>query len=182
MGNTYQTILDFEISPAEARERAEHIRTWMIEKKVLLSELSDCTLGEEGGYPPGPEYYQVTEGRSELLARLNINGVEFGTQREYAYCMSDQQTIECSHCGVISEMPEECYEGIQRWIEGEDEILISCPSCKTTKPYNEWKFNPPLGLGYLRITFWNWPPLKESFLKSIQEQFGLTTIMTYGKI
>ena len=140
MGDSYQTILDIKISQEDATEKAEQIRGWMINKGIILSELSDCVLGEEGGYPPGTEYSQITKGRSELVAELTVNGVEISAQREYAHGMIDEHTIKCNHCGAVSETPEECFEGIGRWLEGEDEPLISCPACNVAKPYNEWEY------------------------------------------
>ena len=56
VGDNFQIIADVEAVEAEAPALAASVISWLASAGIIASEPTDCVLGTEPGYPPGPDY------------------------------------------------------------------------------------------------------------------------------
>lgn len=84
MGDSYQKIVDRIVTLEDAEAKVDLVRTWLINKKIILPDKCDCTLGDKGGYPPGPDYTYATGTTSEILFMLKDKGVGIESGPQWA--------------------------------------------------------------------------------------------------
>lgn len=77
MGDWYQTAADLDADMQSAEATATRLREWMISQKIIVAEPSDCVLSEGPGYVPGVNYTLAVDKPSQMLLKLQTNGVAF---------------------------------------------------------------------------------------------------------
>jgi len=183
MSDCFEAIVDRDVTAREAPAKANTIRDWLIERRIIDSKASKCVLDPDAlGYPPGQGYEQAVRTPSDLTGRLAVNGVSIIVGPEVTLDFEGEKLMICSGCGARSEATDECFEGIGLWLDGKADVQIACPCCGYRRPINQWDFEPPWGFGYLTIKFWNWPVLKKSFISEVSNILGDRTMLIHGRI
>ncbi|GAA2081629.1 hypothetical protein GCM10009780_19210 [Actinomadura alba] len=83
MGDWFQTIVDVQAASGEAEALAADVRDWLISSGVVSAERTDCVLGSDLGYPPGPRVDEVVDNSGCSLPWQNVsaNGLDIITGR-----------------------------------------------------------------------------------------------------
>jgi hypothetical protein len=58
MGDGFHIIVDRDVAEADAPRLAERIRDWLISRRIVKPELTNCGLGDPG-HPPGEAHQSV---------------------------------------------------------------------------------------------------------------------------
>ncbi len=96
MGDYFQTIVDKDASEEEAPELAVRIREWLVSRRIIKPELSDCTV-REPGHRPGRAHPRALENPSLSALDAETNGVQFQVGRTVFWTNFDDLT--CRACG-----------------------------------------------------------------------------------
>lgn len=179
MGDYYQIIVVKDVSAEDAPRLAGQLRDWLVAKRIIEPELTDCTLGGPG-HRPGPEHARALESAEFEVPRLWTNGFQIETGRTVFHTISGQLT--CRACGARFEPQGGWFDAVSVWYEGDDDVTFACPECGKPERLTEWDGEWPWGFGNLGFTFWNWPRLSERFVHEASEQLGRQTLVVRGKL
>jgi Zn ribbon nucleic-acid-binding protein len=181
MGDWFQTIADVEASLSEAEEIATRILDWLIELQVIERTPKHCVLGSGQGYPPRKYELVVDPPPPDPdLRRLMWNGLEVSVGRQIFHNGQSGVTITCPNCNAHA--PDKWSDAVTEWYKNEGTALLECIECGNVQPVTDWVFTPAWGFGNLGFTFWNWPPLKKSFLDEFVERIGHRTVFIEDKL
>jgi hypothetical protein len=175
----FQTIVDKDASEEEAPELAERARKWLVSRRIIERELSDCAT-REPGHRPGRAHSRALENPSLDALDSETNGVQFQVGRTVFWTSFEDLT--CRACGERFEPGEGWSDAVDAWDEGDDDVTFACPRCGKPEKLTEWSGEFPWGFGYLGLTFWNWPPLSASFVREVTEFLGHRTVLVRGKL
>lgn len=193
MGDWFQTIGDIEATPDEAEKLAEVVLGWLIEAGIVAAEPTDCVLGSDLGYPPGPNYADAVTEPDRSLTRRWTNGLEVLTGRTiFDFGEGEIEDAKCPHCGVSTRFVDDRWKFddeawrpfslvIDAWHKGGDGLL-ACSACAKPVGLNEWNWEPAWGFGDLGFTFWNWPPLIPGFVAEFPRRLGHRIVSPAGKL
>lgn len=194
VGDYFEIIADVEATETEAPELAASVVSWLTREGVIAGEPADCVLGAESGYPPGPRYTAAVTEPDELLLRLWTNGVEVCTSRTvFAAAQGEMGQVVCPHCGQTMELHdpatdqatpqwEPFNDTLTAWMEGGSD-KVRCPQCGQAAGFNDWRWTgEPFAVGFLGFTFWNWPPLSESFIAQMASHLEHRVVVIQGKL
>jgi predicted RNA-binding Zn-ribbon protein involved in translation (DUF1610 family) len=181
MSDSFQVLVAQELTPEAAEQKAGEVVQWMIAQGVIVPERSDCVLESDSGHPPGPGASRA-HARGHRLVWLRTNGVTVSTGRRVFHAGDNGIGLECSACGDAFEPGEEWTEAVARWFEGDDYVQFMCPTCGQALPLQEWEGERRWAFGYLGITFWNWPPLAESFVKALATHIASPITVVLGRL
>ena len=179
MGDSFQTLVDKDVTEEEAPRLAEQVRQWLVARRIIESELSDCTLGESG-HPPEPAHTTALENPSLNALDHMTNGLQLQVGRNVFSTPYGELT--CNACGSCFEPGDHWSDTVGFWYEGDDAITFACPSCGRSERLTEWTGEWPWGFGNLGLTFWNWPPLSARFLRELTDLMGHRTVLVRGKV
>lgn len=195
MGNNFQIIADVEASEAEAPALAASVITWLASAGIIAGEATDCVLGPESGYPPGPHYAAALSGPDEMLVRLETNGVEVHTTKTVFYPVQGEiGPVTCPRCGQVLALEDLATgEWTARWEPFGDALdkwwnggpgTVTCPQCQLASGFNDWHWagDWPIAVGFLGFTFWNWPALNQAFITQVAAHLGHRVVVTKGKL
>ncbi|MFE9856586.1 hypothetical protein [Streptomyces sp. NPDC005780] len=196
MGDYFQTIVDREISAADAAPMAARIVEWLVAEEVVGPDRTEPVIGSGPGHPPGPRHRAVVDsgGWSEPW---QAGGLEIVTTRTVfdAGQYAEASGAGCPRCGRTTELrDEETWDDIpgawdpfaaaeQAWLAGGDG-QVRCTHCRAESPLTDWTgMDGAFAYGSLGFTFWGWPDLTHRFLA----EFGLRldrhrTALVRGKI
>ena len=195
MGDHFQIIADAEATEAEAPALGASVVSWLASEGIIGAEPTDCVLSAEPGYPPGPRYIAAVTGPSEWLPRLRTNGLAVITTRSVFHPIQGELgPVACPHCGQTVELEdpatgqptqqwERFSDALNAWMSG-DACAVACPRCRQVTGFNDWHWTGdwPFAVGFLGFKFWNWPPLRESFITQMASQLGHRVVVTRGKL
>lgn len=178
MGDWYQTAADLDADMQSAEATATRLREWMISQKIIVAEPSDCVLSEGPGYVPGVNYTLAVDKPSQMLLKLQTNGVAFIAEHSvfYSVGMSDI-TLVCGSCGKSFKSNDPWSVAVDEWYANKGPGILRCEHCGAEVPITEWRHDPPWAFGNVGVKFWNWPALREEFLielgKIVRHRFRL---------
>ena len=183
MGDWFQTIVDRDASLEEARELAREIRDWLVDRGIVQETVTDCVLGGDGhGYPPGPNFEQVTDTSPHHdIRNIWTNGLQLIIGRTVFDPGQGDHNIICPQCQTAYDDHGQWSKAISEWYEGKAGML-RCTHCKQPTPIIEWTFDPPWGFGNLGFVFWNWPPLKGEFISEVGGRLKHHVVVVKGKL
>jgi len=183
VGDYLQTLVAPQVAETEARSKAEDLRSWLVSEGIVARELTDCVLGGSGvGHPPG-ERFSVAAGVSDpLLERLATNGVDIEVGRIVALDPQGENRWQCGSCGEWQSDADPLMDNISAWYDGDDAAAVTCPVCANESPLAGVVTDPPMAFGGLAVTFWNWPPLVETFLQQVSDFVGGPIKLVTGKL
>jgi hypothetical protein len=188
MGDHYQTIVDVESSLGEAEALAVKVVNFLVERRIVLPVKTDCVVGDNLGYPPGPNARQTVESPELFLDTLVTLGMEVITERRVHF--SDDLAVRCPNCrfelvawwaSPHELQPHDWDIALRQWLQG-DEGLLTCPQCDQACSLTKWVYDPPWAFGNLAFRFWNWTDLKEEFVKEIADLLGHKIAFVCGKL
>jgi hypothetical protein len=179
MGDYFQNIVARDVSAEDAPRLAAKVRDWLIARRIIEPELSDCTLGDPG-HRPGPEYALAQETPNTRGLHLSTNGVQINVGRTVFYNL--QPELTCHACGARFEPGDDYQDAVSTWFEGNDAVTFACPECHVPERLTQWDGDSPWGLSELGFTFWNWSVLSERFIRKVSEQLGHRTLVVRDKL
>ena len=185
MGAYFQVIVDKDVSDNQANIVSEKTLMWLIERGVIASTPTACILGiDKLGYPPGPNYRDVVENYEEddYLLKLKVNGLQVDTTRRVFPIYEGKFKVSCPQCDAAYNPDKSWDDAVNEWYEGKGNGILHCRKCQNTLSVTEWVYEPTWGFGSLGFTFWNWPPLKKSFIKEFYNILGHRTVLVAGKL
>jgi hypothetical protein len=71
-------------------------------------------------------------------------------------------------------------DAIGRWYEG-GSGEVTRAHCGRDVGLNDWRWDPTWAFGCLGFTFWNWPPLRDSFVTEASRLLGHRIAVVVGK-
>lgn len=179
MGDFYQNIVARDVSAEDAPRLAAKVRDWLVARRIIEPELSDCALGGPG-HRPGPEYALAQETPSSHVLHLATNGVQIEVGRRVFHNL--QPELTCRACGARFEPGDDYQDAVSTWFEGDDAVTFACPACHTAERLTDWDGDSPWGLSELGFTFWNWSTLSGRFIRELSEQLGRRTLVVRDKL
>jgi uncharacterized Zn-finger protein len=194
VGDTFQIIADIEATEAAAPALAASVVRWLSDSDIITGQQADCVLGAAAGYPPGPGYAAAVTDADELLPGLKVNGVEVTATRSVFFPVQGEiGPVTCPHCGHNVELQDPAAgtatahwelfsDAFTHWMACEHSE-VTCPYCRRAVGLNDWYWGVdwPVAVGFLGLTFWNWPPLSSSFIAQVQAHLGHRIVVTRGK-
>jgi len=181
MSDSFQVIVDRDVSADDASILAAEIRDWLIARRIIEQELTDCALGDLA-HRPGPLHTAAVEAPADATGGLSLqtNGLQIEVGRTVFYTIGGELT--CRACGVHFEPEEGWSEAVDDWYTGNDRAIFECPECGKPEQLVEWSGEFPWGFGNLGFKFWNWPPLSERFIQEVAAKLGHRTVLVRGKL
>jgi endogenous inhibitor of DNA gyrase (YacG/DUF329 family) len=195
VGDYFQIIADTEATEAEAPALGASVVAWLAGAGIIEAVPTDCVLSTEPGYPPGPRYIAAVTGPGERLHSLRTNGLAVITTRSVFHPIQGELgPVACPRCGQTVELEdpatgqaahqwERFSDALSTWMTG-GPCEVACPHCGQAAGFNDWHWASdwPFAVGFLGFKFWNWPPLKESFIAQLASQLGHRVVVTRGKL
>ncbi len=196
MGDYFQTIVDTEISSADAAPMAARIVEWLVAEGVVGPDRTEPVIGSGPAYPPGPRHRAVVDS-SGWSEPWEAGGLEVVTTRAVfdAGQYAEASGADCPHCGRTTELrDEETWDEIpgawdpfaaaeQAWLADGD-APVRCTHCRAESPLTDWTgMDDAFAYGSLGFTFWGWPDLTPRFLAEFGRRLDRhRTVCIRGKI
>jgi hypothetical protein len=166
MSETLAVLIDHAASEEDAATVGQSIIDALVSEGCILpTPNSSCVLTGEG-YPPGPrlnELYSFGENELRYWDMLTNCGVKLLVERYVNFwAFPVFEAAVCPGCNVAHSEGESFFDGLYECVAAfiNDGIVpdIHCPACDQRFPGRQWKCTPDVGISYLAIEFWNWPP------------------------
>jgi hypothetical protein len=190
VGDHFQIIADVEAREDEAAGLADRLVAWLADAGVIASARTESVLGFKFGHLPGPRWPTAV---SEPDNAVRGDGVEVQAGRTVFHTMETPMRAGCPRCGtVLALVNEETWGTADEW----DAFLcaaigwtkggpgtVPCPRCREAVGFNDWLWPNQDGwaVGYLGLTFWNWPMLSDQFVSAVAAHLGHRVLRTDGK-
>ena len=188
MSDKYVKVTDVDATIEEAEVLSQQIVDWLIEERIILPEKTDCVLGADLGYPPGPNVAQAVE-YPERVYPLGTLGLEVTVGRNVQW--TAEIIFRCPTCHrpmVDDDTPSAGLKGsvweaaLDDWEAGGAGMLM-CNQCGSSSPISEYEQGDhPWGFGNLAFTFWNWTILKPDFLAEMSRRLGHRIVVGADKL
>jgi hypothetical protein len=181
MSDSYITLVPNSVDEDESCHLADIVIKDLIDKQVIKSVKTHCTLGEEG-FAPGKNYMSVTEEHSYCIWNKAVNGLEVITSR--TVFENGGNGLDAIICPVCSHnvIDTDWNVAIDTWFNRTDNGKHVCSFCKSVNSIINFTFVPTWGFGSFGLRFWNWPPFKNSFINNIERLTNKRIIIVYGRI
>lgn len=181
MSDSFITIVPRNVDKVQVKELAIKVVDHLIEKRIINRELTDCTLGNNG-HPLGDNFKDAIEGDDYGLKDIWANGLEIKTTREVFHNGGNGiDEIKCPDCST-NIIETDWGQAIDEWINESDLHKVTCPNCNAEYSITDYVFNPEWCFGYLGFTFWNWPNLKDNFIKELEQILERRVTIIYGQV
>ena len=171
---------DFNISLISNKTQTTEIKIvrkialdYLIYKEIIEEQETDCTLNSNKGYLPGNKASTVLNEQTDLVFKnLWTNGVEIIKEKTVFH--TGGNGVDYLNCPICNSNIVNTNWGnyIDNWLNGKDDSF-DCPNCLNKIHITNCNFEPVWGFSDFGITFWNWPDLKESFIKEMEEVLNL---------
>jgi len=181
MSEHYQTIADLDADSHTSEEDAHRIREWLVSERIIVRNTTDCVLSNLHGHMPGENYIVAVKKPYPQLFELRTNGVALISKRTVFYSAGNPLILVCLSCGERFEGKESWSAAVQEWFTAKGPGLLACERCGVSVPITEWQHDPPWAFGHVGIEFWNWPPLREEFVKKAGEVLRHRVRLVYGR-
>jgi hypothetical protein len=182
MSDWYQTAADLDAEIQSAKATAARLRDWMISQEVIVPSPTKCVLGRDLGYAPGRNYTFAVQEPYPSIFEQQTNGVSFIAEHSVFYSAGlADVTLVCSVCGKRFKANDAWSAALDDWYKAGGRGDLPCEHCGAIVPITEWRHDPPWAFGNVGIEFWNWPTLRDDFLKRIGELVGHRFRLVYGK-
>ncbi|CAL9323853.1 MULTISPECIES: hypothetical protein [Streptomyces] len=191
MGNYFQTVVDLDATPADARTLADSGLDWLVREGIVRAELTDCVLGAPSGHPPGPSWAKAVDQEDWEPS----GGLTIETGRTVFHCgQGDPRFAVCPHCAGRADFCTDRLEEIEGAWEPFGEAInawsdtgsaaVTCPRCRRTGDLTAWTWSDDyFALGYLGFEFWDWPDFSPGFLEGLSRALGgHRTVLMAGKL
>lgn len=195
MGDYFQTVVDRDVTEADAASLAARVVAWLVAEGVIGPDRTEPGFGSGPGHPPGPRMAAVVDSRgwSEPWQGGAVDVVTGRTVFD-AGQGADPSSAECPRCERSTEFHDEDWDeipgawdpfaaAIHAWEAG-GEAPVPCAHCGTASPLAEWTgMEDCFAFGCLGLTFWGWPELTPAFLTALDRRLdGHRTALVSGKL
>jgi hypothetical protein len=188
MGDYFQSFAAVDVARADARVVAAKVRAWLQEERIVSAEISDSTLGGQGGYRPGTCWHKAVapmwNGERGWLT-LMTNGVEIIDTPTVFYTIDDDSLAAvCPHCGADCDgefVDNRILCHFEAWQAGDDGIVVACPHCAGAAHLLAWRINA-IVLAHVGLELWNWPTIADDLVAALTRQTGSKIITLRGKL
>ena len=172
MSDNWQTIVDVEASPDEARRLGEGIKLWLLEERIICEQTVPAPEGV--AFLPGGGFTRAVG--AAYASAQGIDGVTIETGRRVFDSGSNGLELTCASCGTTFDVAfgddSPWTAAVEAWHAGADDASFACPSCHARRRLVEWRGPWPWAFGNLGIGFWNWPPLLDAFVGTVSQRLG----------
>ena len=183
MGDHFQIIVDQHVEATAAVTHADRVLRWLIDEGIVESRQSDCVLGKDGGYRPGPSFAKVTDRPDDRFLTLRTNGLAVITGRTVFDAGQGGLDLVCAVCAHRFEATSGAWaNAVSEWYDQSGPGLLQCPRCGECRPVVEWQHDPVYGYGNLGFEFWNWPTLRPDFIQAVGEWLSHPVVLVRGKL
>src|SRR5262245_53366526 len=117
MSEWFQIVVDRDATEQDAPALGHAIRDWLALDGVIAAQATDCVLGSETGFGPGPNYEKAVIEPFEGLLSLRTNGLEIVAKRTVFYCFDGPLELACTACTRRFEPSSEWHTAIEDWYE-----------------------------------------------------------------
>ncbi|MBK7401977.1 MAG: hypothetical protein IPJ34_38455 [Myxococcales bacterium] len=181
MGDHFQTLVVQDVDLDEAAAFGERIRAILIEQEIVRPERStECALGSEG-HAPGARWTRAARSSDgEFPDGYATNGVVIEVGR--ALHGFGATSLVCPTCRAAQPMEPRWQDAELAYVERGEILVVGCEACGAAALSTDWEFDWPMALGALGITFWNWPPMKRSFVDDLAGEIERPVRMVRGKL
>lgn len=185
MGDSFQSLVLPETRPINASTIAAQMLGWLIAKGIG----TDAGSSDETSKPdlgPGPRAEEilatmVTGWRDVAFTPIRVDAGRLTT----AAMQDGLGPVVCPACespmGTADDLPPSFMRAVEEWQSGQEGVL-ACPACGTATPITKWRTEPYWAFGNVTITFWNWPPIKDSFAREVELAAGEPVKVVRGKL
>ncbi|MFD0420581.1 hypothetical protein [Streptomyces parvus] len=195
MGDYFQTVVDRDVTEADAAPLAARVVAWLVAEGVIGPDRTEPVLGRDPGFPPGPRIREVVDS-SGWGEPWQGGGLDVAVTRTVfdAGQYADPSSARCPRCErdvefqdrALQEIPgawDPFSEAIEDWEAGV-EALVRCAHCDASSPLVDWTgMEHCFAFGALGFTFWGWPDLTPAFLAEFDRRLdGHRTVLVSGKI
>lgn len=178
MGDTYCNIVLDNVDTMSDKAIADIVVQHLIARKIISASLTDCVLGQDSGYPPAENYWQVLEDGDQ---RFPDDGVEVNLGRRIFYSAGVDE-INCPNCNE-NIVALDWGSALDEWMNETGNDKIVCPGCSHSYSISEYKFDPNWAFGNIGFTFWNWgSDFKRDFIDELEQLTGYKIKVVYGKL
>jgi hypothetical protein len=183
MADCYQTIVDTRAGAGEADHLARHVVSWLAEKGVVKPSPS-----QEGGYDRGDRALEISlpalaRTGHELIPPVHSHLQVLIGRMTHSESLSEfhEPRAGCPACGkVLHDVDGDWQAATQDWLGGDDAAALLCGACGKESPVASWVYGHHFGYGLLAFRFWNWPPLKPSFLDEMRRELNHPIVLVEG--
>ena len=175
MGDTFQTIVDRDVSREDAPRLAERVVEWLVTEGIVLAEAEPgWALSDHPAHPPGPHWQKAVEdarwGAPEGVAVYTEHHIFFSNWAP------GPPTVTCPRCENTVTAEDDAWprfdEPIDAWYKT-GTADVECPACAESVPLSAWDWSHDhLAFVHLGFQFWNWPSLSEEFHARMAELLG----------
>ena len=176
-----QTLCDVDASDDEAETLKQRLQAWLVDKRIIEPDITNCVLSDAGGHRPAENYgYAIYGSDAGPLTPpgLRVNGLEITVGR-HIYWGGDLEAVICPHCRHRESMtPREegrwdtAFSGaLDEWMAG-GAGLGPCVKCGSLNGLNDWDWGYPWAFGALGVKVWNWDELSSDFIAEVSEVLG----------
>lgn len=187
MGDHFQSLVGSGAARSAGASILQDVEQWLCAEEIISKELTDCVL-DGTGHPPGLRFWAVCDCPPDdaisQTAHLEVNGVAATAGAAVAFDMEDavRTCPQCAEDFDPTHAGPEWDEVVQRWTRSEADGFPPCPHCGYRQRIEAWSGPGWLTFGVFLLTFWNWPPLRESFIAAIHARTGLAIALREGKL
>lgn len=170
MGDWSWTIVDVEVTAADAAMAGERAVRALITRRVVLEEQD-----RSGGallWPPGSASGSTTRSGERPVAGVLHTGIELVTGRTVFDTGGNGVELACGACKGSLEPDDRYFEQVGEWHEGDDHVIYACPLCGSQTRLVDWDGPFAFALGNLGIRLWNWPRLSDEFVREMSSVLG----------
>jgi len=161
MGDTFQTIVDRDAAPQDARRLARSVvDLWVAEGIVLADAEPGWGPGGLPAHPPGPRWDKAVDDAYGGAPE----GVVVHSERRvfHSTFLAREPSTSCPRCAAVAADPLLISEAVERW-HRTGEAEFRCHACGEAFPLPAWNWSEDhLALACLGFQFWNWPRLSEA--------------------
>lgn len=173
MSDSSSTIVDIEISKRAANAAADRVIEYLVERRIIRAKPTPCVLSEAKGYAPATRYAEACDRPRPSLLKTTANGLEVCIGRSVFVGFENPLVVRCPGCKYQTEDADDAWMvAVGQWHEGDDSVTYACPKCNKPRRLVLWDGSFPWGFGNLGFTFWNWPDLKQGFIKEVAGILG----------
>ncbi len=180
--NYFQTIVDRDATVDQAEQLGRLAVEWMADEHVIDETACRCVPDAgRAGFCPAEAWQSAIVELDEYFLELDVNGVEVEVGRQIFDAGEYASVPYCPKCNEPGAADDAWQAALRRWEEGDERASLACEQCGAVNPIVDWRHDPPIGLGNLGFTFWNWPSLNREFIDRLAGVLGHRVVLVEGK-
>jgi hypothetical protein len=159
----------------QAERAAGAVRDCLIGNGYVRPQKTNCVLGAELGFPPGPRFAELFE-EPPWSAEVACNGVQIEASEKPQFYDNGEIgfRIFCPSCRRQFDLDGDLVvwqQAMQKFYEG-GAGLLQCKHCGNSAGVDRWTCDPPVGWSRFGITIWNCPHLRPEIIRTLAELVG----------